>query len=163
MNSYTCFRFGDTTSTNTGRSLRLPRSILSFPKLKIPLQVAGGFTLLVLCSGMKITIPIPEKLSTNKIYSGIHWTKRNQHKNLYRNYFLDIKPNQNYEFPVEITYIFRFKSKWLDNTNATYMAKLIEDSLIKQGFIPDDSPDYVNGTHIFCYKGNRDEVDIHIL
>ena len=111
---------------------------------------------------MKIEIPIPKKVSTNV---GIrqHWRKRKEQVDLYNNYLLPEKNKHKLkDFPVEITYIFRFKKKWLDCSNCTYMAKLIEDALIGIGLLPDDNPEYVAGQHIYSTKGDEDMVEIHI-
>src|SRR3990167_1354231 len=34
---------------------------------------------------------LPEKVSTNRIYAGLHWTKRNELKNLYCQFLLPLR------------------------------------------------------------------------
>ena len=44
-----------------------------------------------------------------------------------------------------------------------YMAKMLEDSLVLNGVIENDSPEYVSFTGIYSQKGERDEVEINII
>lgn len=113
---------------------------------------------------MKLTLPLPEKISTNSIYSGKHWRVRAKHKERYLADTIEwknLKPVT--EFPVEITYIFRFKGKLLDTSNCSYMAKLIEDCLVAHGVLPNDTPHYVSATHLYSEKGERDEVEMYVV
>lgn len=108
-----------------------------------------------------INIPIPEKVTANKIYSGMHWTKRAKLATLYHNYFLGEKPYKG-EYPIKITYHFIFKSRALDTTNCFFMAKLLEDGLVQNKVIPDDHHWIVHKTIITSRKGDADSVEIII-
>lgn len=92
---------------------------------------------------------MPEKVSTNKVYSGMHWTKRSQLKNLYQLFLLQyrgkIKLDES-RFPVTITYRFEWHKHPLDSTNQTFLIKLIEDGLVNAGILPDDDHKYVKET-----------------
>jgi len=112
---------------------------------------------------ISITIPIPEKVSTNKIYAGTHWAQRKKIADLYHMSLIEHKGHKVTEYPVEITYIFRFKTKPLDSTNCMFMAKCLEDGLIKNGIIEDDSYQHVSFTGAYTQKGTSDEVTIHII
>ena len=94
---------------------------------------------------------LPEKITTNKIYSGIHWTKRKKHKDAYRNSIFVSQPVKT--FPVDIVYDFYFTKNALDTTNTSYMAKLIEDCLVKKGVLPDDCIKYVSSSKLYSQKG----------
>lgn len=111
---------------------------------------------------MNIKIPLPEKVSTNAIYSGMHWSKRKKLADLYHWALVQHKNQAVKEYPVDINYVFTFKGKPLDTTNCTYMAKMLEDGLVKNGVIEDDSPEYVAFTGIYSQKGSKDEVEIII-
>lgn len=115
---------------------------------------------------MKFTVPIPEKISLNKIYAGVHWTVRSRHKDAFRGAVMASKPKKYTGlFPVIIYYHFRLQGKLLDSTNLSYMAKLVEDGLVHNGVIPDDSQKYVKSfmpTTEKIGKGEYDEVDIEI-
>lgn len=43
-----------------------------------------------------------------------------------------------------------------------YMAKMLEDSLVINGILEDDSPEFVSSTTIYSHKGKVDEVEIYI-
>lgn len=112
---------------------------------------------------MKIQIPIPQKISTNSIYAGIHWATRKKLADTYHKALIEHKNKKVTEYPVEITYIFTFKAKPLDTTNCTFMAKMLEDGLVGYGIIEDDDPTHVSFTGIYSQKGDTDTVDIHII
>lgn len=112
---------------------------------------------------MNISIPLPEKVSTNQIYAGMHWAKRKKLADLYHQSLIEHRNKTVKEYPVEITYIFNFKSKPLDTTNCTFMVKMLEDGLIAHGILKDDNPDHVSFTGIYSQKGSKDEVTINIV
>lgn len=85
------------------------------------------------------------KESTNKIYAGIHWTKRKQIKDSILSvagYFC--RPSTPIEsYPVEIEYQFVFQTKALDTLNCAFMAKCFEDALRAFGTLKEDDPRFV--------------------
>lgn len=85
------------------------------------------------------------KVSTNKIYEGIHWTKRRQHKDSVSSYAgAFCRPVQKVEsYPVEIRYRFLFRSRALDTLNCAYLAKMFEDAFRALGILEEDSPSFV--------------------
>lgn len=85
------------------------------------------------------------KISTNKIYAGIHWGQRKSIKDrIYDTAERFCRPIQAIEsYPVEISYRFIFGTRPLDTLNTAYMAKMFEDSLRALGVIKDDTPRYV--------------------
>ena len=85
------------------------------------------------------------KISTNKIYAGVHWSKRKQIKDDVSGYAMAFcRPIQEIEsYPVEIRYRFLFRTRPLDTLNTAYMSKMFEDSLVSLGVIKDDTPRYV--------------------
>lgn len=90
------------------------------------------------------TIPIPEKISLNRLYSGIHWGKRTQLKDLYHDYIKYQRlPPQDLVYPLKITYTFTWKKFALDSSNCAYMVKMLEDGLVLSGVIKGDEPKYV--------------------
>ena len=108
--------------------------------------------------------PVP-KISTNKIYAGLHWSKR---KAIAADYHLSVlsevrkRKLSQYGMPVAIFFTFSFKGKLLDCSNCTFMAKMIEDGLVCAGIIKDDSPKYVEEIRIVSKKGEKDIVTIEI-
>ena len=85
------------------------------------------------------------KQSTNKIYAGIHWTKRKELKDSILGYAVGFcRPVQKPEsYPVQIRYRFFFVSRALDTLNCAYMAKAFEDAFRAIGILEDDDPKHV--------------------
>jgi len=115
---------------------------------------------------VKLVIPIPEKISLNKIYAGIHYRVRNAQKDDYHFAVMSVNPPPYQgKFPVQVHYHFCLQGKPLDISNYSYMTKLIEDSLVACGVLPDDNPKYVRSITITAQpnkKGEDDVVEIHI-
>lgn len=111
-----------------------------------------------------------QKFSTNKIYSGIHYSQRKKQKDtigwlikkaLIKNSF---KQDHNFKnWPVIFKYRFEWASRPLDCSNCTYMAKIVEDWLIKLGILPDDSPKYVEGMWVESKKGAKNNLILEVL
>jgi hypothetical protein len=101
---------------------------------------------------MNIIYNIPLKLSSNSIYAGVHWTKRNKHKQLYRAVPFVASPVV--EYPVVCHYHFELLGRSLDVSNCSYMVKLIEDCLVHKGILKDDTQKYVNKIITTASKGD---------
>ena len=107
-----------------------------------------------------VELNLPQKISTNLIYGGVHWTTRAKHKDLFVWAFLQVASKIQ---PVDnccLEFEFEFKSKPLDCDNCSYMAKLLIDCLRHYGKIKDDTPDYVKSIKITSRKGKKDSVKI---
>lgn len=112
---------------------------------------------------MKFTLPIPEKVSLNKIYAGVHFRTRSEHKRQYHFAVLAGKPKPyTGTFPVHMSYHFRLHGTRLDTSNHAYMQKMVEDGLVAAGILPGDEPKYVGAITITGSKDEADEVDIEI-
>ncbi len=109
---------------------------------------------------MNIKIPIPQKVSTNEIYAGVHWRKRQQLAELYHMSLIEYRNKKIFDYPVDVTYIFSFKGKLLDCDNCSYMSKLLKDGLRKWNIIEDDNPSFVQSVTLISQKGKKDEVEI---
>ena len=73
-------------------------------------------------------IPLPEKLSLNKFYSGMHWSKRKKIADEWHRALLPYKKKLTpEETPTGVTYDFYLKGKLLDVSNCCGMVKLLED------------------------------------
>lgn len=106
---------------------------------------------------------LPEKISANAIYAGIHWSKRKRIKDLYRQYMLQYKGKFTIEsYPIGISYDFTFRRSPLDSSNCFLLIKIIEDSLIHINLLEDDSPKFVHSTSVTSKKGKDDRVKITI-
>lgn len=98
------------------------------------------FSILVPLGGMKV--------STNKIYAGIHWSKRaniaDGFTGLIR--FVCSRALPVGQYPVQIRYRFFFAKQPLDTTNCAFMAKCLEDALRAVGVLEEDDPAHVAAT-----------------
>lgn len=97
------------------------------------------------------------KFSTNKIYAGIHWTKRAQIKDGILSVTAGFcRPIQKVKsYPVQISYRFIFGSRALDTLNTAAMAKMFEDSFRTLGIIEDDSPKFVGKSELEVIELSR--------
>lgn len=108
---------------------------------------------------MTVTVPLPHKLSLNKIYGGIHYHTRRKHRDEYLIAVQACRPKRyTGTFPAQITYIFQYRGRRLDSSNAAYMAKLLEDGLVHCGVIPDDAPKYIKRTILETDTGENEVI-----
>lgn len=115
---------------------------------------------------MTITIPLPEKISLNRIYAGVHWTKRKAWADSYHLAVLVAARQSQISafsgpFPCRVEYRFKLRGKTPDASNLAFMQKLTEDGLVACGVLPDDSPQYVEAVTLVTGKGD-DVVEVTI-
>jgi hypothetical protein len=107
---------------------------------------------------MTFTVPIPEKVSLNKIYAGIHFSKRSEHKDAYYLSVLSARvPRYTGSYPVAMHYHFRLHGTRLDISNHAYMLKMTEDALVHTKIIEEDDPKYVRQITVTADKAGKDE------
>lgn len=107
-------------------------------------------------------MPIPEKISSNATYAGLHWARRKKVADLYHSSMLQFRKLKVTEYPVEISYVFTFKRNPLDSTNCGTMAKLVEDGMVRCGILEDDDWKHVTSTTLHTQKGDKDLIEIYI-
>lgn len=96
--------------------------------------------------------------SLNKFYAGVHWTERNSIKNTWRTLVKKavrddgIKPIEHYPIEVEVILNFGKGDRRYDWENGSMAAKLVQDSLISEGILTNDSPPYISKGSIACVK-----------
>ena len=110
-----------------------------------------------------IEFEFPIKISTNAIYSGVHWTKRQKHKEIYLWSFLALKSQITPVYACDLDFTFGFNTKPLDCDNCAYMVKLIIDCLRYYGKIKDDTPEYIRSIKITSKKASKNSVIIKIF
>lgn len=110
---------------------------------------------------MLISIPIPQRVLTNKFYT-LHFHQRNEIAWVFKDALIEYKNERVKNFPVEITYSFTLKGRMPDVDGVTAMCKMATDALVHWDILPDDSIKFINGLHIYAKKGNSDYVEIHI-
>lgn len=117
---------------------------------------------------LEITIYDIPKISLNTLYSSPHWTVRKKHKDLFNriiygeiiNYGKDDIKNIGMDLIFE--YEFLFKGKTLDVSNCFYMVKLIEDALVHNEIIKDDSVKYISKIIVSTRKSKQNILIIRI-
>ncbi len=94
---------------------------------------------------IRFTIAIPEKVSANKIYIGTHWAVRKKIADKFHEAIGRKKLTVNMlDVPyLDIIFTFYFYNRPFDCTNCFFMAKCLEDGLIKAKIIKDDDPEHV--------------------
>lgn len=89
---------------------------------------------------LRYEIPNRYKISTNKIYSWMHWQKR---KNIADRFHYLTKEDCNsfvtINKKVNIRMRFYFKSHALDSSNCSFMAKMLEDWLVENWLLKSDT------------------------
>lgn len=107
---------------------------------------------------MDITLYNLPKISLNKWYAGMHWTKRKKIKDNYtqivRSQFSNTLTRDN---TYKVEYHFTFKSRPLDASNCVAMVKMIEDIIFET-----DSYKVVTEIVITSSKGLEDKVIIKV-
>lgn len=86
---------------------------------------------------------IPIKVSTNQIYSWMHWTQRKRIADMYHKLTKEVQKFETLKEKIDIEILFYFKTRYLDSSNCSFMGKMIEDSLVKNKLIEDDTNKYV--------------------
>lgn len=108
---------------------------------------------------MEIILKDLPKISLNKWYAGMHWTKRKKIKDEYtllvKSQFNKILSKTN---TYNTEYHFTFKSRALDASNCVAMVKMIEDIIFEN-----DSYKVVKSILITSSKGLDDSVKIKVI
>ena len=114
---------------------------------------------------VKFTIPIVEKISNNKLRT-VHWGIRASITKKYKEVVAEHK--EIYEKipklligPSKLTVTFYFHNRPLDCSNCAGMCKMIEDALVENCVIPDDSPKYI-GSVTLISKVDKENPRIEI-
>ena len=107
-----------------------------------------------------IELPLPIKVSTNAIYAGMHWAKRKQIADEYHRALLPFKGIKIHTPVTQLSFAFSFRTRPLDCSNCSFMAKCLEDAMVMNRLIPSDTPDHVKSIAITSTKGAADAVQI---
>jgi hypothetical protein len=106
---------------------------------------------------MKIFFDLP-KISSNQIYSGMHWKKRNDLAKRYHNeiWYL-VKKNNLPKIKKKCKIIFGFMNSF-DTDNNFFMVKMVIDGIKYSGILIDDSRKYVKCVEVNVSDSNWFEV-----
>jgi hypothetical protein len=104
------------------------------------------------------------KVSSNKIYAGTHWTKRNKLKESYlwitKGPFSKLKP---VESLCDLTFEFYFVKNALDSSNCGYMAKMLEDCLVECKILQGDTIKHVRKITLQSLKSQFKDSDTCVI
>ena len=84
-------------------------------------------------------------ISTNKIYAGMHRMTRSAIANKFHNASIKMVKQVPADFSGVLMLVFKYKKKrsTSDNSNLSFMGKMLEDSLVKHNVIRDDKQECV--------------------
>ena len=112
---------------------------------------------------MEIKIDIL-KVSSNKIYAGIHYRVRKKLKDDYllltKKLFKSLNPVKG---KVNIDFTFYFSSTCLDSSNCSFMAKMLEDSLVTYGVLENDTIKFVGKVSLEAVKIKDKEINDYCI
>lgn len=102
--------------------------------------------------------------SLNKFYSGMHWTKRasmvDEWHGLFRAALQDAKVKKKLVTPLSLN-VTQFCSRIVrDVDNGIISAKLFADALKLYGYIPNDTPEFIQSVILQSKKGKEDKIVI---
>ena len=101
---------------------------------------------------MEIKIDIL-KVSSNKIYAGIHYRTRKKLKDDYllltKKLFKSLKSVKG---KVNLDFTFYFAGRTLDSSNCSFMAKMLEDCLVTYGVLANDTIEFVGKVSLEAIK-----------
>ena len=103
-------------------------------------------------------VRIPKKVTTNDWYKTFYKAKTKV-QNEFRQAVWDAKQEYKLkpikEYPINVTYAFYLTGKQLDWVNLSAMTKIIEDALVAEGILTDDSPKYIAQGMMIPNKSKR--------
>lgn len=84
--------------------------------------------------------------STNEIYAGIHWRKRQKQADT-GHFAVSLVKAKPFRKPVQLTFqpVVGKGGRVRDCSNYSYTAKIIEDGLVAAGILENDTPEFVKG------------------
>lgn len=109
------------------------------------------------------SVDIPKWISTNEIYSGMHWAKRKQIADMYHKLVIIGKPKKIIEYPIGLIFECEFKSRPFDSDNCSFICKCIVDGIRRYGSIKDDNYKHINFMGYMPIKSKINRVNIKVV
>ena len=114
----------------------------------------------------KITIELPEKISSNEFYNA-HYHRRSPIKHEYylavKHALQESKTDKVVEYPVQMKFTFKLTGRLFDVSNCASMVKMIEDGLVQNKILEDDTNKYVNGICVFVERSQDKKNWVEII
>jgi IS30 family transposase len=107
---------------------------------------------------LRYDIPKQFKVSTNRIYSWIHWTQRKKIADFYHYLsYHDCKQLKQITKKVNLRFEFYFTSRALDSSNCSYIGKCLEDWLVRNWLLKDDTNKFIWAVTYQSYTLTKEE------
>jgi len=113
-------------------------------------------------------IELPEKVSLNVMYAGVHWRRRKDLADGFHFAVLaaarksKIEKIPKAEYPVHMEYIFFVDGK-LDVSNTGAMTKLVEDGLVRAGILEADDRKFVRKITTSTEPGRKNMPAVEVV
>ena len=103
-------------------------------------------------------VRLPAKVTTNVYYRTHYRARTPLHDSFYKAVWdaiqeYKVKPVKDY--PINVTYAFYLRGNAVDWVNLSAMTKIIEDALVTEGILTDDSPKYIAQGMMIPNKSKR--------
>lgn len=93
--------------------------------------------------------------STNALYSGMHWTKRKKIADEGHLMVASAVHGKCTDLPVHLT-LTPHGGRKRDIDNFSFTVKVIIDGLVKAGWLPDDTDEYISGITILSHVKSKE-------
>lgn len=88
-----------------------------------------------------LNLKLPKTISLNALYAGKHWTFRKKTKDEYKKIVESELARYDHHLAETCTLVIRYNTR-ADVDNLVLVSKFTADTLVANGWIPDDSPKY---------------------
>lgn len=90
---------------------------------------------------LRLLLKLPKTISLNSLYAGKHWTYRKKIKDEYKKIVETELARYDHHSAKSCTLHIRYNTR-ADVDNNVLVSKFVADTLVANGWIPDDSPKY---------------------
>ena len=113
---------------------------------------------------LDLLLKLPKTISLNSLYAGKHWTFRKKIKDEYKKIVESELARYDHHCAEACTIVIRYNTR-ADVDNLVLVSKFTADTLVANGWIPDDSPKYYHRLTIIydsTVEKNYCEVEVRL-
>lgn len=113
---------------------------------------------------LDLLLKLPKTISLNSLYAGKHWTYRKRIKDEYKKIVESELARFDHHLAESCTIVIRYNTR-ADVDNLVLVSKFTADTLVANGWLPDDSPKYYHKLTILfdgTVEKNYCEVEIKL-
>ena len=113
---------------------------------------------------LDLLLKLPKTISLNSLYAGKHWTYRKRIKDEYKKIVESELARFDHHLAESFTIVIRYNTR-ADVDNLVLVSKFTADTLVANGWLPDDSPKYYHKLTILfdgTVEKNYCEVEIKL-